>query len=99
IPRREMRRRAFLKGVRELLLRKHRIVGDGEVLRDAREVCPVRKRVTMLGGPLLGEPAAEWQRRERSPGAEKRGAPALLDAVQEQFPVAGAQRTLHDRAK
>jgi len=42
----------------------------------------------MLGGPSLGEPAAEWQRRERSPGAEKRGAPALLDAVQEQFPVA-----------
>jgi hypothetical protein len=52
-------------------------------LRDARQVCPIRKWVAMFGGPLFGEVAAEWEGWVCGTGAEERGAPALLDTVQE----------------
>src|SRR5258707_11620998 len=99
IPRSKIRRRAFPKCLREPLLREHRIVVGSEVLRDARQVCPVREWVAMFRGPLLGDIAAEWEDWKCGTGPEERGAPALLDAVKEQFPIVVVKRTLHDRAQ
>jgi hypothetical protein len=48
---------------------------------------------------LFGNVAAEWEDWKCGTGAEERGAPALLDTVQEQFPVVVVKRTLHDRAR
>jgi len=100
VPRAKIRRRVSLERVRDPLLRVHLVAaGDGEVLRDAGQVSPIPKWVAMLCGQLFGDVAAEWEGRERGTGAEKRSAPALLDAGEEHFPEGVAQRTLHDRAR
>ena len=58
-------------------------------------------KITIIYGNASGftpvQPTTGGTNGSGGTGAEERGAPALLDTVQEQFPVVVVKRTLHDR--